>query len=98
MALRKQYNFDCISLMPTNLYGPGDNYNPQNSHVIPALIQRFYQAKINNQSEVICWGSGSPLREFLHVNDLAEACIHVLEKWSPKKRSYHSLMLVQAKT
>ena len=85
MALRKQYNFDCISLMPTNLYGPGDNYNPQNSHVIPALIQRFYQAKINNQNEVICWGSGSPMREFLHVNDLAEACIHVLEKWSPKK-------------
>jgi len=85
MALRKQYNFDCISLMPTNLYGPGDNYNPQNSHVIPALIQRFYQAKINNHNEVVCWGSGYPLREFLHVNDLAEACIHVLEKWSPKK-------------
>ena len=85
MALRKQYNFDCISLMPTNLYGPGDNYNAQNSHVIPGLIQRFYEAKTNDRDEVICWGTGSPLREFLHVEDLADACLHVLEKWSPKK-------------
>jgi len=85
MALRKQYSFDCVSLMPTNLYGPGDNYNPDNSHVIPALIQRFYEAKVKKKNEVICWGSGSPYREFLHVDDLANACLHILESWSPKE-------------
>ena len=67
--------------MPTNLYGPGDNYHDLNSHVIPGLIKRFSEAKINGQNKVICWGSGKPLREFLHVDDLAEACIFVLEKW-----------------
>ena len=85
MALRKQYSFDCVSLMPTNLYGPGDNYNTDNSHVIPALIQRFYKAKIKQKNEVICWGSGSPYREFLHVDDLANACLHILESWSPEE-------------
>lgn len=83
-ALYKQYNFNAISLMPTNLYGPGDNYDLENSHVIASLIRRFYEAKINNQKEVICWGSGNPLREFLHVYDLAEACTFVLEKWDPR--------------
>ena len=82
-ALRKQYNFDAISLMPTNLYGPGDNYHPKNSHVIPALIRKFYEAKLNNAAHVTCWGTGEPLREFLHVADLAKACIFALEKWDP---------------
>ena len=65
--------------MPSNLYGPFDNYNYQNSHVLPALIRKFYEAKENNSSEVICWGSGSPFREFLHVDDLADAVIFLLE-------------------
>ena len=81
-ALRKQYGFDAISLMPTNLYGKGDNYNAQNSHVMPALIRKFYNAKANNNSEVSCWGNGSPKREFLYVDDLADACLFVLENVS----------------
>ena len=80
-ALKKQYNFNAISLMPTNLYGPGDNYHPTNSHVLPSLIRRFIEAKIKKQKKVICWGSGTPLREFLHVDDLGRACVFVLEKW-----------------
>ena len=80
-ALKKQYNFNAISLMPTNLYGPGDNYHPENSHVLASLIRRFCEAKFRNQKEVICWGTGSPLREFLHVDDLASACIFAIEKW-----------------
>ena len=84
-AYRKQYGFDVISLMPTNLYGPGDNYHPQNSHVLPALIWKFYNATINNRSEVTCWGSGNPLREFLHVDDLARACIFAINNWDPSK-------------
>ena len=80
-ALRKQYNFDAISLMPTNLYGPGDNYNLENSHVIPALIRKFYEAKLNNKKYVECWGSGKPKREFLHVDDLGDACVFLLENW-----------------
>ena len=80
-ALKKQYNFNAISLMPTNLYGPGDNYHPENSHVLASLIRRFCVAKFKNQKEVICWGTGSALREFLHVDDLASACIFALEKW-----------------
>tara|TARA_B100001057_G_scaffold425533_1_gene449040 strand:+ start:1905 stop:2846 length:942 start_codon:yes stop_codon:yes gene_type:complete len=83
-ALNNQYGFDAISLMPTNLYGPGDNYNLENSHVMPALIRKFYEAKTKNLSQVICWGTGSPKREFLYVNDLAEASIFVLEKISVK--------------
>ena len=82
-ALRKQYNFDAISLMPTNLYGPGDNYHPKNSHVIPSLIRRFYEAKSKNLKEVTCWGTGDSLREFLYVDDLAEACLFTLENWDP---------------
>ena len=84
-ALREQYNFDAISLMPTNLYGPGDNYDPNNSHVLPSLIRKFYEAKINNLDKVICWGTGSPMREFMHVDDLSEASIYALENWYPKK-------------
>ena len=82
-AYRKQYNFDAISLMPTNLYGPGDNYHTENSHVLAALLKKFILAKKNNSNFVTCWGSGKPLREFLHVDDFASACIHVLEKWNP---------------
>ena len=82
-ALRLQHNFDAISLMPTNLYGPGDNYHPANSHVLPALIRRFHNAVATNEKMVTCWGTGTPLREFLHVDDLASACVFVLERWSP---------------
>ena len=82
-SIRNQYNFDAICLMPTNLYGPNDNYHPTNSHVIPSLIRKFVDAKINKINSVICWGTGKPLREFLYVDDLAEACIFVLENWAP---------------
>ena len=83
-ALRKQYNFDAISLMPTNLYGPLDNYHPENSHVLPALIKKFDDAVVNDSKEVICWGSGKSLREFLYVDDLAQASIFALENWNPE--------------
>ena len=82
-ALRKQHGFDAISLMPTNLYGPGDNYHPTNSHVLPALIRRFHEAAERGDATVTCWGTGSPLREFLHVDDLGEACLFALECWQP---------------
>jgi GDP-L-fucose synthase len=82
-ALRLQHGFDAISLMPTNLYGPGDNYHPMNSHVLPALIRRFHEAAQTNAPSVTCWGSGKPLREFLHVDDLGEACVFALERWQP---------------
>ena len=84
-ALRKQYGFDAISLMPTNLYGPGDNYNLKNSHVLPALIRKFYEAKLKGKVSVSCWGTGTPLREFLHVDDLGDACVFSLENWNPNK-------------
>lgn len=80
---RKQYGVMYHSLMPTNLYGPGDNYHPENSHVIPALIRRFHEAKVNQTPEVVIWGTGSPFREFLHVDDLADACFHLLELENP---------------
>ncbi len=82
-ALKIQKGFDSISLMPTNLYGPGDNYNLQESHVIAALIRKFHEAKKHNLEAVSCWGTGSPLREFIHVDDLADAVLFVLEKWKP---------------
>ena len=82
-ALRRQHGFDAISLMPTNLYGPGDNYHPTNSHVLPALVRRFYAAVEMNASDVTCWGTGSPMREFLHVHDLGDACVFTLEHWQP---------------
>lgn len=80
---RKQYGVIYHSAMPTNLYGPGDNYHPQNSHVMPALIRRFHEAKAANQSEVMAWGTGSPKREFLHVDDLADACAFLLQLDDP---------------
>ena len=83
-ALRQQHGFDAISLMPSNLYGPGDNYHPENSHVLPALIRRFHEAAEANAESVTCWGTGSPLREFLHVDDLGEACVFALEHWQPQ--------------
>lgn len=80
-AYRKQYGFNAISLMPTNLYGPGDNYHPENSHVMAAMIRRFVEAKDNNLEEVICWGDGSPKREFLYSDDLATACILAMDNY-----------------
>ena len=85
-ALSIQYGFDAISLMPTNLYGPGDYYHSEKSHVIPALIKKFDRAAKNNLKKVVCWGSGSPYREFLYVDDLADACRFVLENWRPLKK------------
>jgi len=84
-ALRKQYNFDAISLMPTNLYGPNDNYHPLNSHVVPGLIRKFSIAKRDNLSSVTCWGSGLVCRELMHVDDLAGAVIFCLENWFPSE-------------
>ena len=78
-AYRDQHGCNFISAMPTNLYGPGDNYHPENSHVLPALVRRFHEAKVNGASEVMCWGTGSPRREFLHVDDLAQACLHLMD-------------------
>ena len=78
-ALRKQYGRDYVSLMPTNLYGPGDNFDLNSSHVLPAMIRKFHEAKENGNSEVVLWGSGNPMREFLHVDDLAQAVRFVLE-------------------
>lgn len=80
--LNRQYGTDYISCMPTNLYGPNDNYHPDHSHVLPALIRRFHEAKINGVKEVTCWGTGSPLREFLYVDDLAEACVFLMNNYS----------------
>jgi len=79
---RKQYGVDFISIMPTNLYGYGDNFDSKSSHVLPALIDRFHQAKVNNEKEVLVWGSGLPLREFLFVDDLAEASLYMMEHYS----------------
>ena len=81
-ALNLEYGIDAISIMPCNLYGIGDNYDPESSHVIPGLINKFYTAKKNNYKEVTCWGTGQPLREFLYVDDLAEACLFCLNNWS----------------
>ncbi len=81
--MRKQKSFDGISLMPTNLYGRNDNYDLNNSHVLPALIKKIYEAKINNDKFIECWGTGTPAREFLFVDDLAEAVIFVLDNWNP---------------
>ena len=80
--LNRQYGADYISVMPTNLYGPNDNYHPANSHVVPALIRRFHEAKIAKAPYVTCWGDGSPLREFLYVDDLAELCVYLMNHYS----------------
>ena len=86
-ALRIQYGFDAISLMPTNLYGQGDNYKVSESHVLPSLIRKFDEATKNNFDSVKCWGTGNPKREFLHVDDLAKACLYVLENWEPSSEN-----------
>ena len=83
-AYRDQYGCNFISAMPTNLYGPNDSYDLQNSHVLPALIRKFHEAKINNQPGVTVWGSGKPLREFLYVDDLAKACLFLIENFNEK--------------
>ncbi len=80
--LNKQYGTDYISVMPTNLYGPNDNYHPTHSHVLPALIRRFHEAKEAGVDEVTCWGDGSPLREFLYVDDLANLCVFLMNNYS----------------
>ena len=81
-AYRKQYGFDAISLMPTNLYGPGDNFDLQNSHVLPALIRKFHEAKEAGSQSVEVWGTGKPRREFLYVDDLADACVRLMDSYS----------------
>ena len=80
--LNTQYDTDYISVMPSNLYGPNDNYHPTKSHVLPALVRRFHEAKVNNLSSVTCWGDGSPLREFLYVDDLANLCVFLMNNYS----------------
>ena len=85
-AYRQQYGFNAISLMPTNLYGPGDNFHPENSHVMPALIRRFHEAEKSDAPKVTCWGDGSAMREFLHVDDLAEACYVCMQEYD---EDYH---------
>ena len=86
-ALRKQYGFDAISLMPTNLYGPNDNYHPENSHVMAALIRKFLIAKKENLPSVTCWGTGKVFREFMHVDDLADGIIFCLKNWHPSDKN-----------
>lgn len=92
-SYNRQYGTDYRSVMPTNLYGPGDNYHPENSHVIPALIRRFHEAKINSASEVRVWGSGDPRREFLYVDDMAAACVHVMNLSCDLYQQYTQPML-----
>jgi len=84
-AFRRQHGCDFISAMPTNLYGPNDNYEPQGSHVLPALIRKFHEATIKQERQVVCWGTGTPLREFLHSDDLARALVFLLEHYSEEQ-------------
>jgi GDP-L-fucose synthase len=84
-SYREQYGCNFISVMPTNLYGIGDNYHPDNSHVLPALLRRFHEAKLKGSSSVTVWGSGTPMREFLYADDLAEACLYLMENYNEKK-------------
>lgn len=84
-AYKDQYGFNAIAIMPTNLYGPGDNFDPSSSHVIPGLIRKFSDAKMNKEPQVICWGTGSPRREFLYVDDLADAAIFMMENYEGKQ-------------
>ncbi|OYU85255.1 MAG: GDP-fucose synthetase [Flavobacterium sp. BFFFF2] len=83
-AYRDQYGCDFISVMPTNLYGENDNYDLHNSHVLPALLRKFHEAKVNNEPAVSIWGSGAPLREFLHATDMADACVYLMEHYSER--------------
>ena len=103
--LNRQYGTDFISVMPTNLYGPNDNYHPENSHVLPALIRRFHEAKNSRSNSVTCWGDGSPMREFLYVDDLANLCVFLMNNYSGdetvnagtgKEISIHDLTLLVA--
>lgn len=80
-AYRRQYGFNAISVMPTNLYGPGDNFDAQNSHVLPAMIRRFHEAKLRGDASVVIWGSGAPRREFLHVDDMADATVFLMQSY-----------------
>lgn len=84
-AYRRQYGFNAISLMPTNLYGPGDNFDLQTSHVLPALIRKFHEAKVSGEREVVVWGTGTPRREFLHVDDLADAALFLMERYDSEE-------------
>jgi GDP-L-fucose synthase len=84
-AYRRQYGFNAISIMPTNLYGPGDNFDLQNSHVLPALIRKCHEAKLRGDKELIVWGTGTPRREFLHVDDLADACVHLMSTFDSEQ-------------
>ena len=84
-AYRRQYGFNAISLMPTNLYGPGDNFDLASSHVLPALIRKFHEAKVRGADAVTLWGSGTPRREFLHVDDLADACLFLMERYESER-------------
>ena len=82
---RRQYNFNAISVMPANLYGPNDNFIPEHGHVIPGLIRKMFDAKIKNEEKVVCWGDGSPTREFLHVDDLADACVFLMNTYNEEE-------------
>jgi GDP-L-fucose synthase len=84
-AYRSQYGSDFINVMPTNLYGPGDNYHPEYSHVVAALIRRFHEAKVSGAANVVVWGTGTPRREFLYVDDMADACIHLMKNYSDQE-------------
>lgn len=104
--LNRQYGTDYISVMPTNLYGPNDNYHPEHSHVLPALIRRFHEAKVSGLQSVTCWGDGTPLREFLYVDDLANLCVFLMNNYSGnetvnagtgKEISIHDLTVLVAK-
>lgn len=92
-SFNRQYGTSYRSVMPTNLYGPGDNFHPENSHVIPALLQRIHKAKINGEESVTIWGSGKPMREFLHVDDMAAASVHIMELDEDTWQSYTAPML-----
>ncbi|MDD4689503.1 MAG: GDP-L-fucose synthase [Eubacteriales bacterium] len=91
--LNRQYGTDYISVMPTNLYGPNDNYHPEHSHVLPALIRRFHEAKASGAKSVECWGTGKPLREFLYVDDLADACVFLMNNYSADQLSNETVNL-----
>jgi GDP-L-fucose synthase len=80
-AYNRQYGANFISVMPTNLYGPGDNFDLESSHVLPALLRKFHDAKLDNRPEVVIWGTGTPRREFLHVDDMADACVFLMERY-----------------
>jgi len=99
-SYNRQYGTDYRSVMPTNLYGPGDNYHPENSHVIPALIRRFHEAKVNGSANVVIWGTGNPMREFLYVDDMASACVHIMkiDKDSYKKHTLPTMSHINVGT